>query len=166
MLEIKLTKEAIKIQNENEQYFKEKGITFVPTRMTEKACGFDIRYCGEEKVTLLPTEEVKLPTGFHAKLRRSDDYEDIHFGALLLPRSSIDGLVMTNTLGLGDLEEYEGQYFIKLLNRSTTLKTIQPFERIAQMIIVPCHIPEIELVSEFSTNSARSSGGFGSTGKI
>lgn len=166
MLEVKLTQEAVRIQNENEQYFKEKGITFVPTRMTEKACGFDIRYCGEEQITLLPTEEVKLPTGFHAKITSEDTYEDMHFGALLLPRSSIDGLVMTNTVGLCDLNEYEGQFFIKLLNRSNTLKIIQPFERIAQMIIVPCHIPEIQLVSEFSTHSARSSEGFGSTGKI
>jgi dUTP pyrophosphatase len=161
MLEIILTEEAQRLQA------KYPEISFIPKKMTEKACGYDVRYCGEKDIVLSPQEEFKIPTGFHTKLKGLEEKpNNIKLGLFILPRSSINGFMLTNTLGLGDLEEYEGQYFVKVFNRTDEVKVIKAFERIAQVVIVPTFDMDFIVVDSFTENSSRGSGGFGSTGKI
>jgi dUTP pyrophosphatase len=91
---------------------------------------------------------------------------DPKYAAVILPRSGLgakNGIVLGNLVGLID-SDYQGPLMVSLWNRGNAAFTVQPMDRVAQLIVVPVVQVEFEVVPEFTT-SARGAGGFGSTGK-
>jgi dUTP pyrophosphatase len=132
----------------------------LPTYATPGSAGLDLRACLQEPLTLAPNAWQLVPTGMAIYL------QDPHFAALILPRSGLGhkhGIVLGNLVGLID-SDYQGQLMVSAWNRSTTTFTIEPMERIAQLVIVPVVQATFNVVSEFEA-SQRGEGGYGSTGK-
>ena len=132
----------------------------LPHYATQGSAGLDLRACLEHTITLLPGQCELIPTGLALHIA------DPQLCAMILPRSGLGhkhGIVLGNLVGLID-SDYQGQLFISVWNRGQTSFELQPFERIAQLIIVPVVQVGFELVEEF-TSSERGSGGFGSTGQ-
>jgi dUTP pyrophosphatase len=132
----------------------------LPHYATAGSAGLDLRACLDEAVLLNPGETVLIPTGLAIHLA------DAGYAAMILPRSGLGhkhGVVLGNLVGLID-SDYQGQLLVSVWNRGQTAFTIQPFERIAQMVIVPVVQAQFNLVDEFDA-SHRGEGGFGSTGK-
>ncbi len=132
----------------------------LPHYATPGSAGLDLRACLDGAVILNPGETQLIPTGLAIHLA------DPGYAAVLLPRSGLGhkhGVVLGNLVGLID-SDYQGQLMVSLWNRGHEAFTIQPFERIAQMVIVPVVQAQFRLVQEFDT-SHRGEGGFGSTGK-
>jgi dUTP pyrophosphatase len=132
----------------------------LPHYATAGSAGLDLRACLDEAVLLHPGETVLIPTGLAMHLA------DAGYAAMILPRSGLGhkhGVVLGNLVGLID-SDYQGQLLVSVWNRGQTAFTIQPFERIAQMVIVPVVQAQFNLVDEFDA-SHRGEGGFGSTGK-
>lgn len=131
----------------------------LPSYGTAGSAGLDLRACIGEPLTLAPGQAELIPTGFSIYLA------DPAYCATLLPRSGLGhkkGLVLGNLVGLID-SDYQGPLMVSLWNRSQVPVTIEPLERIAQMVILPVVQAEFNLVTEF-TPSERGEGGFGSTG--
>ena len=131
----------------------------LPGYATSGAAGMDIRAYVEEPVKLCPGEASLIPTGFAMHL------EDPGLAAMLLPRSGLGhkhGLVLGNLVGLID-SDYQGQVYVSCWNRGNESFTINPGDRIAQMVIVPVVQAQFEVVGEFNA-TARGAGGFGHTG--
>lgn len=132
----------------------------LPSYATSGSAGLDLRAALAAPMTLQPGQAELIPTGL-----------SIHIGdpglcAMLLPRSGLGakkGIVLGNLVGLID-SDYQGPLMISAWNRSQEAYTIQPLERIAQMVIVPVVQAKFERVEEFSA-SDRGAGGFGSTGQ-
>ena len=132
----------------------------LPHYATPGSAGLDLRACLDSPLVLNPGETQLIPTGLALHLA------DPGYAALLLPRSGLGhkhGVVLGNLVGLID-SDYQGQLMVSLWNRGKEAFTVQPFERIAQMVIVPVAQAQFNLVEEF-TDSARGAGGFGSTGQ-
>ncbi|QLG87223.1 dUTP diphosphatase [Chitinibacter bivalviorum] len=132
----------------------------LPAYATPGAAGLDLRACLDAPVELAPGATTLVPTGMAIHL------EDPTLAAMILPRSGLGhkhGIVLGNLVGLID-SDYQGQLFVSVWNRGTTSFTIQPLERIAQLVIVPVVQVGFNIVEEF-TESDRGEGGFGSTGK-
>jgi dUTP pyrophosphatase len=132
----------------------------LPTYATPGSAGLDLRACLQEPLTLQPNAWQLVPTGMAIYL------EDPAFAALILPRSGLGhkhGIVLGNLVGLID-SDYQGQLMVSAWNRSGTAFTIEPMERIAQLMIVPVVQARFNVVSEFPA-SQRGEGGYGSTGK-
>jgi dUTP pyrophosphatase len=132
----------------------------LPHYATAGSAGLDLRACLDEAVLLNPGETVLIPTGLAIHLA------DAGYAAMILPRSGLGhkhGVVLGNLVGLID-SDYQGQLMVSMWNRGQTAFTIQPFERIAQMVIVPVVQAQFNLVDDFDA-SHRGEGGFGSTGK-
>jgi dUTP pyrophosphatase len=132
-----------------------------PEYATYGSAGLDLRAVIAEPLTVQPGETVLIPTGFAMHLQRND------LAAMILPRSGLGhkhGIVLGNLVGLID-SDYQGEIQISLWNRGSHDFTIQPLERIAQMVIVPVIHAEFKRVETFSPSS-RGSGGFGSTGNM
>lgn len=132
----------------------------LPAHATPGSAGVDLRALIEKKTILAPNETLLVPTGFEIYIR------DREFAGLVLPRSGLgakDGIILANTLGLID-SDYQGQLFIPLLNRSTKSFTINPGDRIAQMILVPVVQMHFEVVKGFKATE-RGTGAFGHTGE-
>jgi dUTP pyrophosphatase len=132
----------------------------LPTYATPGSAGLDLRACLQEPLTLAPNAWQLVPTGMAIYL------QDPRFAALILPRSGLGhkhGIVLGNLVGLID-SDYQGQLMVSAWNRSTTTFTIEPMERIAQLVIVPVVQTTFNVVSEFEA-SQRGEGGYGSTGK-
>jgi len=132
----------------------------LPTYATPGSAGLDLRACLNEPLTLQPNAWQLIPTGMAMYLK------DPNYAALILPRSGLGhkhGIVLGNLVGLID-SDYQGQLMVSAWNRSSTAFTIEPMERIAQLMIVPVVQAEFNLVSEFPA-SERGVGGYGSTGK-
>ena len=132
----------------------------MPAYATPGSAGLDLRACLEEPLTLAPGAWQLVPTGMAIHLA------DAGYAALILPRSGLGhkhGIVLGNLVGLID-SDYQGQLMVSAWNRSQTVFTIAPMERIAQLVIVPVVQAEFNLVSEFPA-SERGEGGYGSTGK-
>ncbi|MDO9226617.1 MAG: dUTP diphosphatase [Pseudomonadota bacterium] len=132
----------------------------IPHYATHGSAGLDLRACLDGAVILNPGETRLIPTGLAIHLR------DPGYAAMLLPRSGLGhkhGVVLGNLVGLID-SDYQGQLMVSLWNRGKEAFTIQPFERIAQMVIVPVVQASFNLVDDFDA-SHRGEGGFGSTGK-
>lgn len=132
----------------------------LPAYATIGSAGLDLRACIDEAITLNPGDTTLIPTGLAAYLANPN------YAALLLPRSGLGhkhGIVLGNLVGLID-SDYQGELKISAWNRSQTPFTIEPFERIAQMVIVPVVQAEFSIVEEFAA-SERGEGGFGSTGQ-
>jgi dUTP pyrophosphatase len=131
----------------------------LPRRATSGSAGLDLRACVDAPVVLEPGQTHLVPTGIAIHLA------DPGLAAVLLPRSGLGhkhGIVLGNLVGLID-SDYQGQVMVSAWNRGERSYTIQPGERIAQMVVVPVVQVEFEVVAEFES-SARGAGGFGSTG--
>ncbi len=132
---------------------------FVPEYKTEGAAGMDLCAAISEPITLKPLERYLVPTGLKIELEHG--YE-----AQIRPRSGLSikhGISLINCVGTVD-EDYRGEVCVGVVNLSNEEYTIQPDERIAQMIIAKVEQAKIEVVTELSETS-RGEGGFGSTGK-
>ncbi len=132
----------------------------MPSYATPGSAGLDLRACLAEPLTLAPNAWQLVPTGMAIHL------QDPNFAALILPRSGLGhkhGIVLGNLVGLID-SDYQGQLMVSAWNRSSTAFTIEPMERIAQLVIVPVVQAQFNLVSGFEA-SERGEGGYGSTGK-
>ena len=132
----------------------------LPTYATPGSAGLDLRACLDAPLTLAPNAWQLVPTGMAIYL------EDPAYAALILPRSGLGhkhGIVLGNLVGLID-SDYQGQLMVSAWNRSAVEFTIQPMERIAQLMIVPVVQAQFNVVSEFPA-SQRGEGGYGSTGK-
>jgi dUTP pyrophosphatase len=132
----------------------------LPQYATAGSAGLDLRACIEAPMTLKPGETNLVASGMAIHIA------DSGYAALVLPRSGLGhkhGIVLGNLVGLID-SDYQGQIFVSVWNRGQTEFTIQPMERIAQLIIVPVAQVEFNVVEAFA-ESERGAGGFGSTGK-
>jgi dUTP pyrophosphatase len=132
----------------------------LPAYATPGSAGLDLRACLTEPLTLQPNAWQLVPTGIAIYL------QDPNFAAIILPRSGLGhkhGIVLGNLVGLID-SDYQGQLMVSAWNRSDIAFTIEPMERIAQLVIVPVVQAQFNVVTEFPS-SARGEGGYGSTGK-
>jgi dUTP pyrophosphatase len=132
----------------------------LPGYATSGSAGLDLCACLKEPLTLKPGDTVLIPSGIAIYI------EDPGYAAMLLPRSGLGhkhGIVLGNLVGLID-SDYQGEVLVSCWNRGQNDFTIQPGERIAQMVIVPVMRPKFEIVSEFN-ESARGVGGFGHSGR-
>ena len=132
----------------------------LPQHATPGSAGMDLRACVDAPLTLAPGAAELIPTGL------SIHVEDPGLAALLLPRSGLghkSGIVLGNLVGLID-SDYQGPLMVSCWNRGSAPFTINPGDRIAQMVIVPVVHAEFEVVEDFDA-SARGSGGFGSSGR-
>ncbi|MET1116103.1 MAG: dUTP diphosphatase [Comamonas sp.] len=133
----------------------------LPAYATPGSAGLDLRACLDAPLTLAPGEWQLVPTGMAIHLA------DPGYAAMILPRSGLGhkhGIVLGNLVGLID-SDYQGQLMVSAWNRSTTAFTLQPMDRLAQLVIVPVVQPNFRLVEEFGEVSQRGEGGYGSTGK-
>jgi dUTP pyrophosphatase len=133
----------------------------LPAYATAGSAGLDLRACLEGPLTLAPNAWQLVPTGLAIHLG------DPGFAAMILPRSGLGhkhGIVLGNLVGLID-SDYQGQLMVSAWNRSSTAFTIEPMERIAQMVIVPVVQARFNVVSDFAAASERGAGGYGSTGR-
>lgn len=131
-----------------------------PAYATPGSAGLDLRACLDAPLTLAPNAWQLVPTGMAMYLA------DPAYAALILPRSGLGhkhGIVLGNLVGLID-SDYQGQLMVSAWNRSDVEFTIQPMERIAQLVIVPVVQAQFNVVQEFPA-SERGEGGYGSTGK-
>ncbi|MFK0573623.1 dUTP diphosphatase [Endozoicomonas sp.] len=131
----------------------------LPEHATEGSAGIDLRACLDEPLTLEPGQTQLLPTGMAIHL------DDPALAAMILPRSGLGhkhGIVLGNLVGLID-SDYQGQLMVSCWNRGNTTFTIQPGERIAQLILVPVVQAKLEIVESFE-ESDRGAGGFGHSG--
>ncbi len=132
----------------------------MPQYATAGAAGLDLRACVEQPLTLAPGAAELVPSGIAIHLA------DPGLAAVVLPRSGLGhkhGIVLGNLVGLID-SDYQGQVMVSVWNRGKVAFTIQPMERIAQLVVVPVVQVKLNVVEEF-TQSGRGAGGFGSTGK-
>ena len=132
----------------------------LPHYATEGSAGLDLRACLDQSITLEPGQTELLPTGVAIHIA------DPALCAMILPRSGLGhkhGIVLGNLVGLID-SDYQGQLMVSCWNRGNTTFTVEPGERIAQLVLVPVVQAEFEVVDEFS-NSDRGEGGFGSSGR-
>ena len=132
----------------------------LPDYATAGSAGLDLRACLNEALELQPGQTELLPTGIAIHL------SDPGLAAVLLPRSGLGhrhGIVLGNLVGLID-SDYQGQVMVSCWNRGSLSFTIQPGERVAQMVFVPVARVTFELVDNFDT-SERGEGGFGHSGR-
>lgn len=132
----------------------------LPAYATEGSAGLDLRACLDAPLVLAPGHSALIATGMAIHIGRPD------LAAVILPRSGLGhkhGIVLGNLIGLID-SDYQGPLMVSCWNRGQTPFTIEPFERIAQLVIVPVVQAQFQVVDEFAA-SARGEGGFGSTGK-
>lgn len=132
----------------------------LPAYATAGAAGLDLRACIDQTLEIAPGTTHLIPSGLAIHIG------DPGYAAIALPRSGLGhkhGIVLGNLVGLID-SDYQGQVFVSLWNRGQTSFTLNPMERIAQLVIVPILQVQLNIVDEFSA-SDRGAGGFGSTGK-
>lgn len=132
----------------------------LPAYATPGSAGLDLRACLDAPLVLQPGETQLVPTGLAIHIA------DPGYAAMILPRSGLGhkhGIVLGNLVGLID-SDYQGQLMVSTWNRGQGEFTLNPMERLAQLVIVPVMQVGFEVVEEFGT-SERGAGGFGSTGK-
>ena len=131
----------------------------LPQHATEGSAGMDLRACLDAPLALAPGAAELIPTGISIYV------EDPNLAALLLPRSGLGhkhGIVLGNLVGLID-SDYQGPLMVSCWNRGSSTFTVNPGDRIAQMVLVPVVQADFEVVEDFSA-SLRGAGGFGSSG--
>ena len=131
----------------------------LPRYASAGAAGLDLRACLAAPLVLQPGESQLVSSGIAIHVA------DPGYAALILPRSGLgakSGIVLGNLVGLID-SDYQGPLMISMWNRGAAVYTVQPLDRIAQLVVVPVVQVELQVVEEFDA-SARGSGGFGSTG--
>ena len=132
----------------------------LPAYATSGSAGLDLRACIDAQIILNPGQTELIPSGIAIHL------DDPGLAAIVLPRSGMGhkhGIVLGNLVGLID-SDYQGQILVSLWNRGAAVFTLNPMERIAQLVVVPVVQVAFNVVDEF-TQSTRGAGGFGSTGK-
>ncbi|WP_372741412.1 dUTP diphosphatase [Neptunomonas sp.] len=132
----------------------------LPSYATPGSAGLDLRACLNEALSLSPGQTELIPTGMAIHI------EDPSLCAMILPRSGLGhkhGIVLGNLVGLID-SDYQGQLFVSCWNRGDTTFTVEPGERIAQLVLVPVVQADFEIVDTF-TDTERGDGGFGSSGR-
>jgi dUTP pyrophosphatase len=132
----------------------------MPAYATPGSAGLDLRACLDRALVLEPGQSQLIPTGLSIHIG------DPGLAAMILPRSGLGhkhGIVLGNLVGLID-SDYQGPLMVSCWNRGATAFTVQPMERIAQLVIVPVVQAAFRVVTEFGA-SERGEGGFGSTGK-
>ena len=132
----------------------------MPAYATPGSAGLDLRACVEQSLTLAPGATALIPTGLSIHIA------DPGLAAMILPRSGLGhkhGIVLGNLVGLID-SDYQGPLMVSCWNRGQADFTIQPLDRIAQLVIVPVVQATFRVVDDFDA-STRGSGGFGSTGR-
>ncbi|HEV7914488.1 MAG TPA: dUTP diphosphatase [Albitalea sp.] len=132
----------------------------MPAYATPGSAGLDLRACLEAPLVLEPGQAQLIPTGLAIHIG------DAGLAAMILPRSGLGhkhGIVLGNLVGLID-SDYQGPLMVSCWNRGSASFTVQPMERIAQLVIVPVVQAKFQVVDEFDA-SHRGEGGFGSTGK-
>jgi dUTP pyrophosphatase len=132
----------------------------LPAYATPGSAGLDLRACLDAPLVLQPGQTELLPTGLAIHIG------DAGYAAMILPRSGLGhkhGIVLGNLVGLID-SDYQGPLMVSCWNRGATAFTIEPFERIAQLVIVPVVQAQFTIVDNFLA-SERGIGGFGSTGR-
>jgi dUTP pyrophosphatase len=132
----------------------------LPAYATPGSAGLDLRACIEAPMIIEPGQTVLIPTGLAIHL------DNPGYAAVILPRSGLghkNGIVLGNLVGLID-SDYQGQLMVSTWNRGDKVFTLNPLDRLAQLVIVPVLQVEFNVVDEFGT-SDRGTGGFGSTGK-
>lgn len=133
----------------------------LPVASTALSAGVDLRACLDAPLTLAPHQTELIPTGLALHIGNPD------YAAMILPRSGLGhkhGIVLGNLVGLIDAD-YQGPLMVSCWNRSDEPFVLQPFERLAQLIIVPVLQPEFHIVDQFIV-SERSESGFGSSGRL
>src|SRR5574344_1604835 len=133
----------------------------LPKYETEGSAGLDLYAMINEDITLNPGETKLIPTGISIYIK------DPNICATILPRSGMGhkhGIVLGNLMGLID-SDYQGPLMVSAWNRSTTAFTLQPMERLAQLVIVPVVQAQFNIVQEFPAASERGESGYGSTGR-
>lgn len=132
----------------------------IPTYATGGSAALDLRACLDQPRTVQPGETALIPSGIAISIH------DPGMVALLVPRSGLGikhGIVLANTIGVID-SDYQGEIGMGIVNRGALPYTIEPGERICQMMFIPVTQAALKLVSEFSMETGRGAGGFGSTG--
>jgi deoxyuridine 5'-triphosphate nucleotidohydrolase len=132
----------------------------LPTYATAGAAGMDLRACLDAPLILEPGQSELIPTGLAIHI------DDPGLAAVILPRSGLGhkhGIVLGNLVGLID-SDYQGPLMVSLWNRGQTSFTIEPGDRIAQLVVVPVVQVALEIVNDF-VSSARGTGGFGHSGR-
>jgi dUTP pyrophosphatase len=132
----------------------------LPEYATHGSAGLDLRVCINEAIQIAPQETVLLPTGLSIFIA------DPKLAAVILPRSGLghkNGIVLGNLVGLID-SDYQGELKISCWNRGIEHFTVNPGERIAQLVFIPVVHAAFEIVTSF-TESSRGEGGFGSSGR-
>lgn len=132
----------------------------MPHYATPGAAGLDLRACVDAPLTLEPGDSQLVPSGIAIHLA------DPGYAAIVLPRSGLGakhGIVLGNLLGLID-SDYQGEVLLSVWNRGKAAFTIQPMDRVAQLVVVPVAQVELHVVDEFAASS-RGAEGFGSTGR-
>ena len=133
---------------------------FLPAYATPGSAGLDLRACIDAALVIEPGQTQLIPTGLAIHIG------DPGLAAMLLPRSGLGhrhGIVLGNLVGLID-SDYQGPLMVSCWNRSDTAFTLQPMERLAQLVFVPVVQAQFRIVEEFGA-SDRGAGGFGSTGR-
>ena len=131
----------------------------LPSYVTDGSAGLDLRACLQENIQLLPNQVEMIPTGLAIYIAQAD------LAAVILPRSGLGhkhGIVLGNLIGLID-SDYQGELKISCWNRGQASFTIQPGDRIAQLVFVPVVRTQFDIVSEFA-ETERGEGGFGHSG--
>ena len=132
----------------------------LPAYATAGAAGLDLRACIDQTLEIAPGTTHLIPSGLAIHIG------DPGYAAVALPRSGLGhkhGIVLGNLVGLID-SDYQGQIFVSLWNRGQVSFTLNPMERIAQLVIVPVLQVQLNIVEEFAASDRRA-GGFGSTGQ-
>jgi dUTP pyrophosphatase len=136
-----------------------KDARYAPQYVTPGAAGIDLRACIERAIKIHPGETILVPTGIAIHL------SDPSLAAMILPRSGLGhkhGIVLGNLVGLID-SDYQGEIFVSTWNRGHDTFTLNPLDRLAQLVVVPVVQVAFNVVDEFPV-SERGAGGFGSTG--
>ena len=134
---------------------------YLPSYATPGSAGLDLRACVPAPLVIEPGETRLVPTGLAIHIA------DPGYAALILPRSGLGhkhGIVLGNLVGLIN-SDYQGQLMVSTWNRGNTAFTLNPLERLAQLVIVPILQVGFNIVDEFG-ESTRGTGGFGSTGTL
>ncbi|MGL9733943.1 MAG: dUTP diphosphatase [Symbiopectobacterium sp.] len=132
----------------------------LPAYATAGSAGLDLRACIDEGIALVEEETILVPTGIAIHIA------DPSLAAVILPRSGLGhkhGVVLGNLVGLID-SDYQGQLMVSVWNRSQQAFTIEPGERLAQMVFVPVVQAEFNIVDDF-VGTERGEGGFGHSGR-
>ena len=138
----------------------ERARDHLPAYASAGAAGLDLRACIDAPINLAPGQTILIPTGIAIHIG------DPGFAAHILPRSGLGhkhGIVLGNLVGLID-SDYQGPLMVSCWNRGQTTFTVEPFERIAQLVIVPVAHAVFDVVDDFAA-SERGDAGFGSTGR-